>query len=83
MSNKFLCLKISSYQKKFKSDKTISNRPATTRLKIVLTQKPFVMYFCNDKMDMINVHFQLKPFLFYLRITSFISNRAVRPYCAI
>ena len=61
-----------------KSDKTISNRPATVRFEIFLTQKLFVISFCNHKMGMKNMHFWLKPFLIYLKTTSFILNRAVR-----
>ena len=49
---------------------------------VILTQKLFVIFFCNFKMGIIDMLFCLNPFLFYLRTTSFISNLAVRPLAA-
>ena len=74
MQELFLCLKIAINQKHLKSDKTISNQPATAQLEIFLTQKLFVTSFCNHKIGI----FWLKPFLINSKTTSFISNRVVR-----
>ena len=76
--NSFYVWKLHQIWKNLKSDKPISNHPATAQFEIFLTQKLFVISFCNHKMGIINMHFWWKPFLIYLNTTSFISNRAVR-----
>ena len=47
-------------RKNFKSDKTISNRPATARFEIFLTQKLFGLSSCVHKMGIIYMHFLVK-----------------------
>ena len=72
--------KLQLIRKKLRSDKTISNRPATVLFEIIQTQNLFAIYFCNQKMGIIKFIFWLKPFLFYLRTIGVISDCAVKNY---
>ena len=81
MSEQFLCLKIALNKKNMKSRKTISNRPATARFEIILTQKLFVMSFCNHKMCIINMHFLAKVISFLFKNNKFnLKLRSEKPH---
>ena len=60
MLEQFLCLKIALNEKNWKSDKTISNRLVTAQFEMNQIQKLFVIYFCNHKIGIVNMHFLVK-----------------------
>ena len=71
-------------RKHLKSDKTISNRAATARFEIFLTQKLFVIPFCIHKMGMINMHFLAKTISILFKNNKFhLKSRSEKHCCAI
>ena len=82
--NSFNVWKLHQVRKKLKSDKTISNRPATARFEIFLIHKLFAMFFCIHKMGMINMHFLVKViFILYKNSKFHLKSRSEKTHCAI
>ena len=67
-----------------KSDKTISNRPATARFEIFLSGNLFVISFCINKMGMINMLFLVKTISILFKSNKFhLKSHSAKPRCAI
>ena len=84
ISFKIFSCKCFVISKNFKTDKTITNRPATELFEIILSEKLFVIFFCNHKMGILDIHFLVKTISdlsknnkFYLKL------RSEKPCCAI
>ena len=76
--------KLHEIRKKLKSDKTISNRPATARFEIFLIRKLFIMFLCIHKMGIINMHFLVTTISISYKSNKFYrKSRSEKPCCAI
>ena len=80
----FFVWKFHLIRKNLKSDKTISNRAATARFEIFLTQKLFAIFSCILKMAMMNMHFLVKTISILSKYNKFyLKSRSEKPCCAI
>ena len=76
--------KLHQVRQKLKSDKAISNRPATARFEIFFNHNLFAMFFCIHKMGMINMHFLVKViFILYKNSKFHLKSRSEKTHCTI